>query len=139
MGWWGHATIRDLVENRTISGPVDYGRRSEGKHRRLGPDGPRYIDDRDLNARGRPKMIRNDPSLLVSRRLPFVPLFYAAEWERIREDTRRPDHTQAGIARSSDPGKYPLPGRASALSGDCGQSCTAARAASGRSKRPAAT
>ena len=54
-GKWAHTTVKALLENRTILALFDYGRRSEGKLRRLGPDGPRFVADADINTQGRPR------------------------------------------------------------------------------------
>jgi len=58
-GRWNGTTVKHLLENRTILGILDVGRRSEGKKRRTGPDGPRVLNDGDLNAERQPKRIRN--------------------------------------------------------------------------------
>jgi DNA invertase Pin-like site-specific DNA recombinase len=53
-GRWGPNTVKELCENRAILGLQDYGRRSEGAHRRLGRDGPRLLNETDRGASDRP-------------------------------------------------------------------------------------
>lgn len=131
-GFWSHTTVKAILENRTILAILDYGRRSEGKHRRLGPGGPRFVEDRDRNAAGRPKVIRNDESLVVSRPLPFEAKFDAVRWEQIRAETRRRGRSQAGIPRVREPERYPLSCRVIDLTDGCG-SVMYARTSGGRS------
>ncbi|MDB5331500.1 MAG: Resolvase domain protein [Phycisphaerales bacterium] len=108
-GWWSHSTVKDLLENRTILAIFEYDRRSEGKHRRLGPNGPRFLNDSDRNVKTkRPKVIRNDPSLIIQKALPFKPQFDPQRWEAIQEQTQLWGRAQRGIPRVSDPAKYPL-------------------------------
>lgn len=108
-GRWSTATVKSLLENRTILAIFDYGRRSEGKHRRLGPDGWRFLTDSDRNAiTGRPKVIQNDSSLVTSIPLPFEPKFDPARWTAIQKVTQERGKSQRGIPRATDPARYPL-------------------------------
>ena len=60
--------MADLCRNPTILGIQEYGKRSEGKIRRLGKDGPRLLEEEtDCRRRGGPRVIVNDPSLRVSK------------------------------------------------------------------------
>ena len=62
-GHWSHTTVRDLCMNRAILGLLDYGRRAEGKHRRLGKDGARQLQDSDRNAQKKPKGDHEQPDV----------------------------------------------------------------------------
>ena len=121
-GRWTVGTVRSLCMNRAIIGLLDYGRRSEGKHRRLGKDGPRALEDSDRNEtnKKKPKRILNDPSLITTSQLPSEPKFDRARWEAIQAETRRRSKVQRGISRTRDPARYPLSCRVIDLSNDCG-------------------
>lgn len=119
-GLWNHTTVKNLLENRTILAILDYGRRSEGKYRRLSAHGPRFITDADRNKAGRPKVIRNSPELMISRPLPFEPLFDPSRWDKIRAQTLGRNQSQRGIPRAVDPAKYPLSCRVVDLTDGCG-------------------
>ncbi len=119
-GLWNHTTVKHLCEDRKVLAIFDYGRRSEGKHRRLGSNGHRYLDDHDRNTQGKPKVIWNPPELIMSRRLPFDPKFDPDRWNKIQEETRRRSHNQRGVARANDPAKYPLACRVYDLTAGCG-------------------
>jgi DNA invertase Pin-like site-specific DNA recombinase len=117
---WNHTTVKNLIENRMILALFDYGRRSEGKHRRLGLDGPRFLVTSDRNTDGRPKTIKNCPSLVMTKQLPFSAQFDAAQWDEIQRQTRARGKSQAGIPRVRDSAKYPLACRVYDLTDDCG-------------------
>jgi DNA invertase Pin-like site-specific DNA recombinase len=118
-GRWNITTVRELCMNRSILGLLDYGRRSEGKHRRLGKDGARCLEDADRNDQKKPKVVMNPQSLIVTSRLPAEPQFDPARWEKIQEETRRRSRVQRGIPRSRDPARYPLSCRVIDLSDGC--------------------
>ena len=65
-GKWGPNTVKELCENRAILGLQDYGRRSEGAHRRLGQDGHRLLTEADRDGRDRPRVVKNDPSAQIT-------------------------------------------------------------------------
>ena len=64
-GKWHPNTVRDLCTNPIIAGIKEYGKRSEGRYRRLGIDGPRELTDQDLRPNGKPKMLENPLELWV--------------------------------------------------------------------------
>ncbi len=107
-GRWTLGTVRAVCMNRAIIGLLDYGRRSEGKHRRLGKEGPRGLEDSDRNPqnKNKPKRILNDPSLVSTSRLPSDPRFFdPSRWEAIQAETQRRSRNQCGIPRNRDPGR----------------------------------
>lgn len=118
-GRWSNSTVRELCMNRAILGLYDYGRRSEGKHRRLGKDGARVLEDSDRNDQKKPKMIMNSPSLIISSRLPYDPQFELARWERIQAEIQKRSKVQRGIPRTRDPARYPLSCRVIDLTEGC--------------------
>jgi hypothetical protein len=119
-GRWSVSTVRELCMNRAILGLLDYGRRSEGKHRRLGKDGARLLEDSDRNGQKKPKVIMNSPSLVVTSRLPEGPQFDPARWEKIQAETQKRSKVQRGVPRPRDPARYHLSCRLIDLTDDCG-------------------
>ncbi len=118
-GRWSVSTVRELCMNRAILGLLDYGRRSEGKHRRLGKDGARLLEDSDRNGQKKPKVIMNNPSLIITSRLPAEPQFDPGRWEKIQAETQKRSKVQRGIPRTRDPARYPLSCRVIDLSDGC--------------------
>lgn len=66
-GKWSANTVADLCRNAAIIGVQEYGKRSEGKIRRLGASGPRLLEDQDLSASGNARFIANDLSLRIRK------------------------------------------------------------------------
>lgn len=96
-GRWTLGTVRSLCMNRAIIGLLDYGRRSEGKHHRLGKDGPRTLEESDRNEQNKrkPKRIINHPSLVVTSNLPSDPRFFdPVRWEAIQAETQKRSRNQ---------------------------------------------
>jgi hypothetical protein len=118
-GRWSVSTVRELCMNRAILGLLDYGRRSEGSHRRLGKDGARLLEDADRNQQKKPKVIMNDPSLVITSALPEGPRFDPVRWEKIQAETQKRSKVQRGIPRVRDPARYPLSCRVVDLSDGC--------------------
>src|SRR5262249_57251354 len=98
-------------DNRAILGIQDFGRRSEGAHRRLGANGPRLLDDGDRTPSDKPKVVLNDPSLIVSAATGSAARFDVQLWEAIQEQQLERGRVQRGIPRAKDPARYPLPCR----------------------------
>lgn len=118
-GRWTMTTVRALCMNKAIIVLLEYGRASEGKHRRLGPDGPRALLDSDRGADHQPKKRINDPALMVTSKMPFEPCFDTVRWGQIQAETARRGQTQRGIPKTRDPARYPLSCRVTDLTEDC--------------------
>ena len=118
-GRWSVSTVRELCMNRAILGLLDYGRRSEGKHRRLGKDGARLLEDSDRNGQKKPKVIMNDASLIVTSQLPTAPLFDPARWDKNPDRDPEALEGSARCFRARDPARYPLSCRVIDLSDGC--------------------
>lgn len=106
-GKWGHNAIAELCRNRAIIGIQDIGRRSEGAHRRFGPDGPRPLNDKDRRADRKPKVIVNSPEVIVSRPIGFEPKFATDLFQGIQDQMDERSRNQRGVPRAKDPAKYP--------------------------------
>ena len=119
-GKWCPGTVLSLCSNAAILGIKEYGVRSEGKHRRIGERGARSLSESDRNARKLPKVIFNDPQLVVRAQSGADALYEPTKWEEIQRDTKERGKSQRGIPRASDPSKYPLSCRVVDLTDGCG-------------------
>ena len=120
-GKWHPNTVRDLCTNPIIAGIKEYGKRSEGRYRRLGIDGPRELTDQDLRPDGKPKMLENPLELRVRAENGAPPQFDLARWEAIQpkgitvENGRR-----IGGRKPNNPDRYPFSTRVVDLTDGCG-------------------
>jgi hypothetical protein len=119
-GKWCANTIKELCANRAILGAQDYGRRSEGAHRRLGAGGPRLLTDADRLDETRTRVVMNEPAVRITAATGSGPRFDAARWQEIRRRTRERGRTQRGVPRAPDPARYPLSCRLVDLTDACG-------------------
>jgi hypothetical protein len=119
-GKWGPNTVKELCENRAIIGLQDYGRRSEGAHRRLGPGGARLLEDADRDVKDRPRVVRNDSSLQITAPIGTPARFEEARWDGIQRQIRERGTSQRGIPRTRDPARFPLSCRIVDLTDGCG-------------------
>jgi hypothetical protein len=119
-GKWSHSTVADLCHNAAILGIQEYGKRSEGRIRRLGKDGPRLLEeDKDLSSQGLPRVIINAPSLRVRKQVGEAQ-FDLEQWQGIQRQMAERGGTQRGIPRAKDPTRYPLACRLVDLTEGCG-------------------
>lgn len=119
-GKWSQNTVAELCRNRAIIGIQDIGRRSEGAHRRFGPEGPRPLNDKDRRADGKPKVIANSSEVIVSRPIGFEPKFATDLFQEIQDQMDERSRNQRGVPRAKDPAKYPLGCRVFDLTDGCG-------------------
>lgn len=119
-GKWGPNAVKELCENRAILGLQDYGRRSEGAHRRLGQGGPRLLTDADRDAKDRPRVVKNNPSAQISAPIGAPAHFDERRWEEIQQQVKKRGQSQRGIPRAKDPARFPLACRIVDLSDGCG-------------------
>jgi recombinase/resolvase-like protein len=118
-GRWNHNSVAELCRNPAILGVQQYGKRSEGRVRRLGADGPRLLEEQDRTAEGGPRIVFNDPSLLVARQVGEAQ-YDVGKWDAIQRQMDERGENQRGVARVKDPARYPLACRVVDLSGGCG-------------------
>ena len=119
-GKWCQNTVGELCRNRTILGIQEIGRRSEGAHRRFGPDGPRPLNDNDRRENRKPRVIKNSPDVIVSAPIGFEPMFATDVWQNIQDQMDERSRNQRGVRRAKDPAKYPLASRVFDLTDGCG-------------------
>ena len=119
-GKWCPNTVAELCRNRAILGIQDTGRRSEGAHRRFGPDGPRPLNDNDRLENRKPRVIKNSKDVIVSASLGFEPKFATDVWQDIQDQMDERSRSQRGVRRAKDPAKYPLASRVFDLTDGCG-------------------
>ena len=119
-GKWCQNTVGELCRNRAILGIQEIGRRSEGAHRRFGPDGPRPLNDNDRLENRKPRVIKNTPDVIVSAPIGFEPKFATDRWQDIQDQMDQRSRNQRGVRRAKDPTKYPLACRVFDLTDGCG-------------------
>ena len=107
-------------QNPIIIGVQESGKRSEGKIRRLGPDGARLLDDEiDLTMDKKPRTIKNSKELRISKTVG-QPQFDRNRWSAIQSQIHDRGQSQRGIRRAADPSRYPLSCREVDLTDGCG-------------------
>ena len=119
-GKWNHNTIADLCKNKIILGIKEFGRRSMGKHRRLGDQGPRLLGEDDRTARGNPRVIQNTDDVRITGPQEQEAHFERERWDAIQDQIKARSKSQKGVRRARDPGKYPLSCRVVDLTEHCG-------------------
>ena len=119
-GKWTAGTVRDLIRNPAILGVQTYGRRSEGRHRRVSEDGPRKLTESDRRPDGNPRLVENDSSVVISKDTGGQPLYDRDRWEEIQRRLEARGKCQRGIPRAKDPAKYPMSCRITDLTNGCG-------------------
>jgi hypothetical protein len=129
-GKWNHNSVGELCRNPVILGVQRYGKRSEGKLRRLGADGPRLLEEKDRTATGGPRIVFNDPALHVRRQVNEAQ-YDPGKWQAIQAQMDERGQDQRGLARVKDAARYPLACRLVDLSDGCG-SVLYARTSQGR-------
>jgi DNA invertase Pin-like site-specific DNA recombinase len=119
-GKWSQNTVAELCRNPLIIGVQQYGKRSEGKIRRLGVEGSRLLEDeKDFSAEGKPRAILNDSSLRVRKPVGGAQ-FDPERWHAIQDGIEDRGKKQCGVPRAKDPGRYPLACRLVDLTEGCG-------------------
>jgi hypothetical protein len=119
-GLWTDGSVRNLCANGTIAGFIEYGKRSEGKIRRISPDGPRLLDEElDFNELGKLRTIKNDRSTWVIKQAG-TPRYSVEAWQAIQKMGDERSKNQRGIPRHKDPKRYPLSCRLIDLTNGCG-------------------
>ena len=118
-GLWSASTISSLCRNPIITGVLEHGVHSEGKHYRFTPDGSRPLE---LGERDGDKVVRviNPAENRIRVEATFDPCFPPGKFAAIQSQTARRAKSQAGIPRSKDPGRYPLATRVIDLTEGCG-------------------
>ena len=120
-GKWHPNTVRDLCSNPLIAGIKEYGRRSEGRYRRVGVGGPRELEDQDLRPDGQPKLRENPEEVRVRAASGGDAKFDPDRWLALQppklplEEMRRRNGQKA-----TNPDRYPLSTRVIDLTEGCG-------------------
>ncbi len=120
-GKWHPNTVRDLCANPIITGIKEYGRRSEGRYRRVGADGPRELEEHDLRPDGQPKLLENPEEVRIKAASGGEALFDAARWQQLqKKQTSLSEVRRNNGRRSTNPDRYPLATRVIDLTENCG-------------------
>lgn len=118
-GKWNSRTVLELARNPAIIGLQEFGRRAEGKHRRMTPQGPRLLTENDIGPGGNKRLVYNSSDVTIESTLCYQPLYDKDKWLEIQEIIKSKGKSQRGHRRSSDLGKYPLSTRVI----DCTEGC----------------
>ncbi len=110
-GLWHATTVTNIGRHPMNAAILSYGRRSMGDKQRLGPQGPRDLEEGDLREDRKPKVVTNPASLRVEGPCQFSPLLDPAAHAELQEVLDRRAGTQRGKPRSPDPDRNPLGGR----------------------------
>ena len=120
-GKWHANTVRDLCANPIIAGIKEYGRRSEGRYRRVGIGGPRELEEHDLRPDGQPKLLENPEEVRVRGTSGGDAKFDLDRWRALQpkkmpvSEVRRTNGLKA-----TNPDRYPLSTRVVDLTDGCG-------------------
>ncbi len=120
-GKWHQNTVRDLCTNPIIAGIKEYGRRSEGRYRRVGVGGPRELEEHDLRPDGQPKLLENPEDVRVRAPSGGEAKFDPERWQALQpkktaiDDVRRKNGRKANNSE-----RCPLSTRVIDLTDGCG-------------------
>ncbi len=108
-GHWTPSTVRAILRNMAIVALKQYGVQSEGKHRRLGSDArPRLLEEGD-EAGGVVRVVNNPADIVIKSPMQgFAPPAAPDLFDGAQAVLDARGRSQRGIAKTRDPGKYPL-------------------------------
>ncbi len=120
-GKWHPNTVRDLCSNPIIAGIKEYGRRSEGRYRRVGVGGPRELEEHDIRPDGQPKLIENPEDVRVRAASGGEATFDPERWQALQPKKMSIDEVRKRNGRkANNPDRYPLSTRVVDLTDGCG-------------------
>ena len=120
-GKWHQNTVRDLCSNPIIAGIKEYGRRSEGRYRRVGVGGPRELEEHDLRADGQPKLLENPEDVRVRAASGGDAKFDPERWRALQPKKESIDEVRRKNGqKANNPDRYPLSTRVIDLTAGCG-------------------
>jgi predicted site-specific integrase-resolvase len=120
-GKWHPNTVRDLCSNPIIAGIKEYGRRSEGRFRRVGVGGPRKLEEHDLRPDGQPKLLENPEDVRVRAASGGDAKFDPERWRVLQPKKESVDEVRRKNGRkANNPDRYPLSTRVIDLTEGCG-------------------
>ncbi len=120
-GKWHPTTVRDLCSNPLIAGIKQYAKRSMGRYRRVGPDGPRELTEADRGPGDQPRTLENPLELRVRADSGGEAFVDAATWDALQPKGRTQEEgRRAGGRKPNNPDRYPLSTRIIDLTDGCG-------------------
>jgi predicted site-specific integrase-resolvase len=120
-GKWHANTVRDLCANPIIAGIKEYGRRSEGRYRRVGVGGPRELEEHDLRPDGQPKLLENPEEVRVRAASGGDAKFDPERWQAMQPKRTSIDEVRRNNGqKANNPERYPLSTRVIDLTEGCG-------------------
>jgi hypothetical protein len=120
-GKWHPTTVRDLCSNPLIAGIKQYAKRSMGRYRRVGPDGPRELTEADRGPSDQPRTLENPLELRVRADSGGEAFVDAATWDALQPKGRAQEEgRRAGGRKPNNPDRYPFSTRIIDLTDGCG-------------------
>ncbi|MFM7135830.1 MAG: recombinase family protein [Planctomycetota bacterium] len=120
-GKWHPNTVRDLCSNPIVAGIKEYGRRSEGRYRRVGVGGPRELEEHDLRPDGQPKLLENPEDVRVRAASGGEAQFDPERWKALQPTKTSIDEVRRKNGqKANNPDRYPLSTRVIDLTEGCG-------------------
>ncbi len=137
-GKWNANTVKELCQNPIITGLLQHGTRSEGKHRRYATMGSRALRD-DERIGDHVRTVINPVEDRIRIDAEFAPPFACERFDAIQLQMDERAKSQRGVRRSSDPAKYPLSTRVIDLTNGCGSTMYGVTHRTTKSKEPVHT
>jgi Resolvase, N terminal domain len=109
-GVWGQQQVGAVARNPLLRAVVEYGRRSMGDVLRFSPQGPRELEEGDLRADGKARVVSNPESVCVKAAARFDALVEPERHARLLAKLDERGGTQRGKPRAQDPARNPLGG-----------------------------
>jgi hypothetical protein len=109
-GVWRQQAIVSIARNPLLRAVVEYGRRSMGDRLRFTPEGSREVEDTDLRADGKARVVANPASIRVQAAATFESLVEPERHQWLLDKLDERAGTQRGKPRSQDPARNPLGG-----------------------------
>ena len=120
-GKWHATTVRDLCSNPIIAGIKQYAKRSMGRYRRVGIDGPRELTEQDRGPGGRPRTLENPAELRVHAPGGGDSLFDKEAWDALQpKGITLQEGRRIGGQKPTNPDRYALSTRIIDLTEGCG-------------------
>jgi hypothetical protein len=110
-GVWRQQQVTAIARNLLLRAVVEYGRRSMGDVLRFSPEGPRELEEGDLDADDKARVVSNPETIRVKAAARFDALVEPERHARLLAILDERAGTQRGKPRAQDPARNPLGGR----------------------------
>jgi hypothetical protein len=99
-GAWNAKTVYNIATNKMLIAILEYGKTSSGKYHRFTKDGPRILNENDVDSRKKPKVIQIAPEDRMQTPLPYAPLILQTEFESNQQFLEQRKASRKGISRA---------------------------------------